>query len=530
MTRRLLPTIMISTLTAAGPADLARMSARFVPVTLNADTSKLSPGDRRALAKLREAAAMIDVLFLDQLWLGNRDLYAKLKRDRTALGKARIDYFWLNKGPWSDLDEHQAFVPGVPERKLPGANFYPENMTKEEFETWLKSLSGIEKQRAQGFFSVVRRDGSSKLRLVPYSKEYETHLRPLARVLEEAAAATPNASLQRFLRLRAKALLTDDYYESDVAWMEMDSPIDVTIGPYETYNDELFGYKAAFEAYICLRDDAETAKLEFFAGHLQDIENNLPIDARHRNPKLGALAPISVVNQIMAAGDGAHGIATAAFNLTNDDKLVTEKGAKRVMLKNVQEAKFQRILAPISLRVLPAAARKDLGFDSFFTHILAHELSHGLGPQKNVRQSLKNYSGAMEEAKADITGLFLLQYLMDQGKLPHSERALYTTFLASAFRTLRFGIQEAHGRGMALQFNYLSDRGAFVVNADGTFSVDFAKVKDAVRSLAREIMTIQAEGNYEGAKKMMEELAVIRPPLKKALDRLADLPTDIVPR
>ena len=268
----------------------------------------------------------------------------------------------------------------VPARNPPGSAFYPEDMSKEEFEKWVSGLPGAEKEKALGFFTVIERDIRSKtdrpLKIVPYSSAYASDLERAAKLLEEAAALTPNASLKTFLNLRAKAFLSDDYYASDVAWMELDAPIDVTIGPYETYNDELFGYKAAFEAYITLRDDAETAKLKNFADHLQEIENNLPLDARYRNPKLGALAPIRVVNEVFAAGDGAHGVRTAAFNLPNDERVVKAKGSKRVMLKNVQEAKFEAILEPIAGRMLlRLPTREDLSFDSFFTHILAHELT-----------------------------------------------------------------------------------------------------------------------------------------------------------
>jgi len=330
-----------------------------------------------------------------------------------------------------------------------------------------------------------------------------------------------------------------------VAWMDLDAPLDITIGPYETYNDELFGYKAAFEAYVNLRDGRETERLQRFAGHLQEIEDNLPIEPRHRNPKLGALAPIAVVNEIVAAGDGAHGVRTAAYNLPNDERVVQEKGSKRVMLKNVQEAKFRAILAPIAARVLPKGAQADLSFDSFFEHILAHELSHGIGPHRiesggrstNARQELKELYSAIEEAKADITGLFMLQYLFDRGLcgvgasggVAAAERRMYTTFLASAFRSLRFGLTDAHGKGMALQFNYLSDKGGFVANADGTFTVNYALIKPAVRDLTHDLLTLEAEGNYAGARQMLDSLGVVRPGMRKALDSLQDLPTDIRP-
>lgn len=510
---------------------------RFARVELKVDTSKLTEGDKQALARLLEAGKVVDELFMDQLWEGNRAMLAQLQQDTTPTGKARLEYFWLNKGPWSDLDAHASFVPGAPARKPEGANFYPADMQREEFEAWARTLPAKEREAAEGFFTVIRRDAAGKLKAVPYSVEYRTHLGKLAKLLREAAATTSDASLKRFLTLRAEAFETNDYHASDVAWMDLDAPLEVTLGPYETYNDEIFGYKAAFEAYITLRDDVETNKLKFFAGHLQEVEDNLPIDKQYRNPKLGALAPIRVVNEIVSAGDGAHGVRTAAFNLPNDERVVREKGAKRVMLKNVQEAKFSAILTPIAGIVLSREDRGDLSFDSFFTHILAHELSHGLGPMRakgksTPRQELKELYSAIEEAKADITGLFLLQYMYGKGLLPggaEAERRLYTTFLASAFRTLRFGVHEAHGRGMALQFNYLTDKGAFHLKPDGTHAVDFSKVKPAVRELTHDLLMLEALGDYDRARKMLAELAVVRPELQKSLDRLKSLPTDIQP-
>jgi hypothetical protein len=519
--------------------QLTQMSARFAPVILKYDAAGLSAGDRKALPKLVEAARVLNHLFLDQVWSGNRELYAKLQQDTTPLGKARLRYFWLNKGPWSDLDDHAAFVPGVPARKPQGANFYPPDMTREEFEAWIKALPAPEREQAMGFFTVVRRDAHKQLSLVPYSKEYAADLGKAAGLLREAAALTDNASLKKFLTLRAESFGSNDYYLSDVAWMDLDAPLDVTIGPYETYNDELFGYKAGFEAYIAIRDEAETNKLKTVAAHLQEVENHLPLDARYRNPKLGASAPIRVVNEVYASGDGAHGVRTAAFNLPNDERVISQKGSARIMLKNIQEAKFASTLIPIAARVLAPGAREDLSFSYFFTHILAHELSHGIGPHQievagratTPRQELKELYSAIEEAKADITGLFMLEYLFDHELMhgPAYERPLYTTYLASAFRSVRFGVTEAHGKGMALQFNYLLDKGAFTLDARGTFAVDVPKMKSAVRDLTHDLLTIEAEGNYAGAKRMLDTLAVIRPAMQKALDGLKDLPTDIDP-
>ena len=522
-------------------AQLEKMTARFAPTELRADVSKLSAGDRQALVKLIEASRVLDDIFLNQLWSGNQALYAKLRRDTTPLGKARLHYFWINKGPWSDLEGHAAFLPDVPARKLPGANFYPEDMTRQEFETWAKTLSEAERQQAEGFFTVIRRDSSRKLKSVPYSLEYEADLGRAARLLEQAAGLTGNATLKKFLTSRAAAFRSNDYYESDLAWMDLDAPIDITIGPYETYNDELFGYKAAFEVYVNLRDEAETAKLKFFGDHLQEVENNLPIDARYRNPKLGSQAPIRVVNEVFSAGDGEHGVQTAAYNLPNADRVVAQKGSKRVMMRNVQEAKFHSTLEPISKRVLAPANQADLSFDSFFTHILAHELSHGIGPHQitvagrstTPRQELKELYSAIEEAKADVTGLFMLQFLGDRKLIeggPAMEHRLYTTFLASAFRSLRFGLTDAHGKGMAMQLNYLMDKGGFVARPDGRFEVNFSKIKDAVRDLDHDLLTIEATGDYAGAKRMLDQLGALRPAIQKALNSLDGIPVDIEPQ
>ena len=538
-----------TTTTASAPdlAELKKMSARFASTPLQVDTAKLSAGDRKALVKLVQAARIVDHIFMNQLWSGNVALYQKLQQDKSPLGRERLHYFWINKGPWSEIDEHKSFLPGVPARKPAGANFYPEDMTKEEFESWIKTLPDAERTQALGFFTVIRRDSNRKLKLVPFNEEYRADLEQAGKLMREAANLTGNASLKKFLTTRADAFRSNDYFESDVAWMDLDAPLDITIGPYETYNDEIFGYKAGFEAYVNIRDDQETARLAFLSQHLQEIENNLPEDQQFRNPKLGALAPIRVVNEVFGAGDGNHGVQIAAYNLPNDERVVQQKGSKRVMLKNIQEAKFKATLMPISRVVLADADQKDVNFDLFFAQILAHELTHGLGPHQikvngrdtNPRQELKELYSAIEEAKADVTGLFALQYLMsqaDQGALqmpishgPEAERRLYTTYLASSFRTLRFGLQDAHARGMAMQFNFFLDKGAYVAKPDGTFSVDLEKIKSAVRDLDHDLLTAEAQGDYNAAKNMLSKYSVIRPEVQRALERLKSLPTDIEP-
>ena len=531
--------ILSTTAQNNGDPELARKIARFAPTELTADVSKLSPKDRQALDKIIAAAKLLDPLFLRQVWSGNEALEKKLQADKTAAGRQRLHYFYINDGPWSRLDEKEPFIEGVPKEKPPQANYYPDDMTKDEFNAWLQTLPEADKHKATGFFHLIRRGPDKKLTLVPYSQAYKDILEPAAKLLREAAALTTNATLKNFLNKRADAFGSDDYYASDVAWMDLDSPIDVTIGPYETYEDELFSYKAAFEAYVTLRDDAETAKLTKFSSHLQELENNLPIDPKYRNPKLGAASPIRVVNEVFASGEGNSGVQTAAFNLPNDERVVQEEGSKRVMLKNVQDAKFNKTLVPISRVVLDPSEQSALAFDSFFTHILCHELMHGLGPhnikvngqETTVRKQLKELYSAIEEAKADMTGLWALQFMIDGNIIEKSmERTLYTTYLASMFRSVRFGITEAHGRGVALQFNYLTDEGAIKFNdAKGTFSIDHAKIKDAVRKLTHDLLMIEAEGSYEKAKAILDKLAIIRPPMRQALDKLKDVPVDIEP-
>jgi len=518
--------------------DLQQKTARFAVTDLSADLSALPANEREALAHMVRAAQVMDALFLEQVWSGNETTFHMLAKDESPLGRARLHAFLVNKGPWSRLDHNEAFVPGVPEKPA-SANFYPAGATKAEVEQWLASLGPADKERATGFFTTIRRGPDGKLMAVPYSTEYQGELALAAQHLRAAAAATKQPTLKAFLESRAAAFVSNDYYDSDVKWMELDATIEPTIGPYEVYEDEWFNYKAAFEAFITVKDQTESDKLKKFAGSLQEIENNLPIDPKYRNKRLGALAPIAVVNTVYSSGDGNRGVQTAAFNLPNDERVIREKGSKRVMLKNNQQAKFDKVLTPISKVALATADQGNIAFDAFFTHILMHELMHGLGPHDivvagnttTVRQELKETYSAIEEAKADISGLFALQFLIDKGQLDKGlEKTMYTTFLASAFRSLRFGINEAHGRGQAIQLNYLLDRGGFKVNADGTFAVDTAKVREAVTALTREIMTLQAEGSYAKAKTMIDTLGVIRPPTKALLDKLTSVPVDIEPR
>jgi hypothetical protein len=517
---------------------LAWKIARFAPTDVSADISGLPANERQSLTQMIRAAQVMDALFLEQVWAGNEAMLFDLMRGDDDAGRERLHFFLINKGPWSRLDHNEPFIAGAP-AKPPSANFYPADATREEIEKWIQSLAPEQRAAATGFFTTIRRTPDRGLTAIPYSVEYQGQLAIAAAHLREAARLTQQPTLKAYLESRAAAFLSNDYYESDVRWMELDASIEPTIGPYEVYEDEWFNYKAAFEAFITIKDQAESQKLAKFAASLQDIENNLPIDAGYRNPKLGALAPIAVVNTVFSAGDANRGVQTAAFNLPNDERVIREKGSKRVMLKNNQEAKFSQVLVPISKVALAAADQPNVAFEAFFTHILMHELMHGLGPHDisvggratTVRQELKETYSAIEEAKADISGLWALQYLIDQGQLDKSlQQSMYTTFLASAFRSIRFGVNEAHGRGQAIQLNYLLDQGGFKVNADGTFAVDPAKIRDGVTALTREIMMLQAEGSYERAKSLIDRLGVVRAETQKIFDRLTDVPVDIEPR
>jgi hypothetical protein len=512
---------------------------RFAPVDIVATLPEMPGNEPGALALMLKAAQLMDGLFLEQVWAGNPSLLTALAADRTAEGQAELHYFLINKGPWSRLDDDEPFVRNeyrVP-AKPPYANYYPADATKQEVEAWFNSLPGDAKAQATGFFTLIRRGADGKLMAVPYSVAYRNTLLLAADYLRQAASNTRQESLRKYLELRADAFLSNDYYASDLAWMELDATIEPTIGPYETYEDEWFGFKAAFEAFITIRDDAETKRLGVFSSRLQELENALPIDPKFRSPKLGALAPIRVVNVVFTAGDANRGVQTAAFNLPNDDRVVSQKGSKRVMLKNVQEAKFSKVLTPVAAVAVSAADRAKVSFDAFFTHILMHELMHGLGPQQvhgtttGVRQALKDTYGTIEEAKADISGLWALQRLADSGVISTQvAQSMYSTFLASAFRSIRFGLNEAHGKGIAIQLNYLLDQGAFAVGADGSFSVVDGKIRDAVANLTRDIMTIQATGDYAAAQELLKKYVVIRPDVQRVLDKLKDVPVDIEPR
>ena len=526
------------TLAAPDLPQLQKMSARFAPVEVRVDVSSLPDNERQALVRIIEAAQVLDALFVRQVSARNEARLMLLLNDTSPLGKARLAYFMLNKGPWSDLDDNAPFLPGV-ETKPPQGNFYPADATRAEVEAWMNALPAAEKEAATGFFTTIRRNPAGKLLAVPYSQEYQGELMEMARLLREAAGITRQPTLKAFLEKRAAAFISNDYYDSDIAWMELNASIEPTIGPYEVYEDEWFNFKASFEAFITVTDFEESKKLEKFSGELQNLENHLPIDPKFRRAKLGGYSPIRVVNVVYNSGDANHAVQTAAFNLPNDERVVTAKGSKRTMLKNFQQAKFDKVLLPIADVAIAPADRALVAFEPFFTHVLMHELMHGLGPQAikvggrdtTVRQELKELNGPLEECKADVSGLWALQQLMDRNVIDKKlERSMYTTFLASTFRTLRFGLAQTHAKGIAIQVNNLFDHGAIKVSADGRFAIDVPKAKQAVTDLTRRLMTIQATGDYAAADALLKKMVNVRPEVQRVLDRLNDVPVDIAPR
>ena len=514
--------------------DIVSRRAQFVPQTLTAAVDHLSEGDRLALRHLVDAAEAMNAIFLRQAWAGNPEFASRVAeyggRDAAALG----DYYRIMYGPWDRLHDHEMFVGSLP--RPGGAGFYPEDLTAEEFNAWLAEHPEDE-AAFRSLHTIIRR-GDGGLVAIPYSEAFRDHLEIASDALRHAAAATDNASLKRFLELRADAFATDEYYESDLAWMDLDSTIEVVIGPYETYEDTLFGYKAAFEAFLCVTQPEDSARLDKFKAELPFLERNLPIPDEHKNLSRGTESPIRVADELLAAGDTRAGVQTLAFNLPNDERVRQAKGSKKVMLKNVIQAKYDGILVPIARRVLPEDEVDRVDVGAFFQFTLHHELSHGLGPglieidgrQTEVRLELKDLDSALEEAKADVLGVYNIYALVDRGVMdPEILEHLPWTYTAGMFRSTRFGVAEAHGLGVVIQTNYLLEKGAVEIDGDGRFRPVPGQFRDAFRDLAAEILMIQAMGDYDGARDLVDRYGEVHPAMRSALDELGDIPVDIDP-
>jgi len=514
--------------------DIAERRARFAPQVLRADISHLEEGDREALRHLVEAAKVMDEIFHIQAWAGNSELAPRVAALSGPDAEAVRDYYRIMYGPWDRLEDFEPFLGDAPHPR--GAGYYPEDLGEAEFEAWLEAHPE-DREALTSLFTVVRRGGDG-LVAVAYSVAYQGLLEQAAHELRAAAAATPNESLKRFLELRADAFSTDDYYESDLAWMDLDSALEVVIGPYETYEDGLFGYKAAFESFLCLAQPEDSKRLALFKQELPFLEQNLPIPDEHKNLARGTASPIRVVDEIFTGGDTRAGVQTLAFNLPNDERVREAKGSKKVLLKNVMRAKFDAILTPIAARVLPEGAIDKLDFDAYFHFILFHEMSHGLGPglievdgrSTEVRLELKELYSAIEEAKADVLGVYDL-FALAERDLVSAEliEALPWTYVAGLFRSARFGVTEAHGLGVVLQTSFLISRGAVEVTAEGRFRPVPERFPAAFEELAHELLMVEALGSYEGALALVEEYGQVPPAMAEVLAGLDEIPVDIDP-
>jgi hypothetical protein len=513
-------------------SDIDQRLAKYSPVPLVPDLSALSPRDRQALDKLNEASRLIDEIYLRQAWAGGPAMRQEIAGWKGPKAAAARDFFAVNFGPWDRLDERKAFIGDAPHPK--GAGFYPEDLTKEDFESWIAKHPEDREAFTSGL-TVIRRKGDA-LVAIPYSEEYKTWLEPAAGLLREAADLTDNASLAKFLRSRAAAFLSNDYFQSDVDWMDLDAPVEVTIGPYETYEDDLFGYKASFEAYVTVNLPAEAGELARFKERLPWLERNLPIPDGMKNFERGTDSPIRVVDVASAAGDARAGVPAIAFNLPNDERVREAKGSKKVLLRNLMRAKYERILTPIAAKVLDPAQVAEVTFDAYLNEILHHELSHGLGPgtitkdgkKTEVRLELKELFSTIEEAKADVMGVYNILALIDQKEMPAALRsALEPTYVAGLFRSARFGIDEAHGQGVVAQFSYLKEKGALEIDGAGRFRAVSEKFPGAIRDLLHDLLILQGNGDYEGTKAFLEKYGKAGPELRAAIGRLADVPTDI---
>jgi hypothetical protein len=520
-------------------AMLKEKIVKFAPTELKYDSSTLDEREKVVVEKLYLASKIMDELFLDQVYSKNYEIRKSLM-EQAATGsekaKLELELFTIMFGPFDRLDHNAPFI-GT-EKKPLGANFYPEDMAKEEFESWIKNNPDDEKAFTSEFTVIRRVD--SKLTAIPYSEYWKDKLTEASKLLKEAAEYADNPSLKKYLISRADAFLSNDYFQSDMDWMDMkDHKIEIVIGPYEVYEDGMFNFKAAFESFLTIEDPAESAKLDVFKKYLRDMEIHLPIPDEHKNFNRGSESPLAVVNEVFTGGDTKAGVQTLAFNLPNDERVRQAKGSKKVLLKNVQEAKYDKILVPIAELVLDPGQVKYVTFESFFNHTLMHEMSHGIGPgfikvdgrDTEVKKELKETYSTIEECKADILGMYNNIYMIEKGVFPETfENETWVTFLAGTFRSVRFGINEAHGGGNAIIYNYLLEKGAYEYNEQTQkVKVNFEKIGPALEELANIVLMIQAEGNYQGAKDLIAKYVVNSPSMETLRKKLEHLPVDIKP-
>ncbi|CAI9429655.1 Peptidase family M49 [Candidatus Ornithobacterium hominis] len=514
--------ILTSCATQKNDISMAKVEPeKYADFTLNTDASQLSKGDQKMLPYLFEVAKIMDELFWYEAYGKKEALLNYLKGDKEKFAV-------INYGPWDRLNNDAPFIKGIG-AKPAGANFYPTNMTKEEFEA-------ANLKDGKSLYTFVRRDMNGNLYTIPYHEMFPKEIERAAKLMEKAAQFAETKDFRTYLLKRAQALRTDDYYESDLAWMNMkDNHLDFIVGPIETYEDQLFGYKASHEAYILVKDQEWSKKLEKYAQFLPELQTNLPVANEYKAEKPGSDADLNAYDVIYYAGHSNAGSKTIAINLPNDERVQLEKGTRRLQLKNAMRAKFDKILKPISELLIDPKQRKNVTFDAFFANTMFHEVAHGLGIKNtingkgSVRQSLKEHASALEEGKADILGLYMVNQLVNKKELEGDIKDYMTTFMAGIFRSVRFGASSAHGVANMIRFNYFKEKKAFTQNADGTYTLNYENLKTAMNDLSKEILTLQGNGDYNGVAALVEKYGKIPSGLQTDLDRLNQkgIPVDI---
>jgi hypothetical protein len=505
-------------------ANMQEKVDAFIEVELTTDISHLSDNEKQMLPLLFETAQIMDDIFWSQAYGNKEDLLSRVEDEATRA------FVKLNYGPWERLNNNAPFLEGIGE-KPKGANFYPSDMTQKEFEAF-------EADDKASLYTVIRRNAKGELESVPYSQAYKEQHEKAAKLLRQAAELAEDEGLKKYLNLRAEALLTDDYLASDMAWMDMkDNNIDFVVGPIENYEDALFNYKAAHEAFILIKDQEWSQKLSRFAALLPALQRNLPVADKYKAEVPGSDSDLGVYDAVFYAGDCNAGSKTIAINLPNDPKVHIEKGSRKLQLKNSMRYKFDKILVPISKVLIDEEQRKHVTFEAFFENTMFHEVAHGLGIKNTinnngtVREALKETYSAIEENKADILGLFMVSNLAEMGEL--GEKDLmdnYVTFMSGIFRSVRFGAASAHGKANMMRFYYFQEQGAFTRNPEtGTYKIDFEKMTEAMNSLAEKTLVLQGDGSYDEAKKMLEEMGYIKEELQADLNRIneSSIPVDI---
>ncbi len=497
--------------------------SKYVNVKLTADLSVLTEKEREMLPILIQAADIMNGLFWYESYGDKAELLSSIT-DEDSKKFVKINY-----GPWDRLNGNASFIDGIDD-KPKGANFYPQDMTKEEFEA-------AEIEDKSSIYNFVRRDENGKLYSIPYHKQFETELAKVSALLLEASKLAEDEGLKTYLELRAQALLDDNYQPSDLAWMDMKTnTLDIVIGPIETYEDQLFGNKAAHEGYVLIKDQEWSSKLARFASFLPELQKGIPVEEAYKTETPGTDSDLNAYDVVFYAGDCNSGSKTIAINLPNDEEVQLQKGTRRLQLKNAMRAKFDKILVPISEYLIDESQRKHITFDAFFANTMFHEVAHGLGIKNTingkgtVRTALKEHASALEEGKADVLGLYMVQQLHEKGEIEGDMKDYMTTFITSIFRSVRFGASSAHGKANMIRFNFFKEKGAFTRNEDGTYTVNYDEMIGAMSDLSNVILTLQGNGDYDGVAKLVSEQGVISEELQADLDRLssANIPVDVV--